>query len=119
MAFKPVPNVTTNYRLVDHTSTGEQLIIKNKEDILISYIDSNIEFTLDDIVDSFTVRDLGEFIFPRTVKIIMSSTVSLTLNSKYDYVTVFKTGESWAYYDHRIKASFTISNVPDHALIGE
>ncbi len=104
------------YRVVD-TSTADT-VIKDNENILISYLDSDLELTLHENVAKFTVRDLGEFIAPRTVKIIMSSTVSLTLNSKYDYVTVFKTGESWAYYDHRIQASFTISNVPDHALIG-
>ncbi len=118
MAFIPIPNITTNYRIIDNTTPVENLVIQNKEDILISYLDSNIELTLGDNVDSFTVRDLGEFLAPRTVKIKMSSIISLTLDNKYDYVTVFLTDESWAYYDHRLQASFTISNVPDHALIG-
>ncbi len=108
----------TSYRLVDNTATGDDLVILNGEDILVSYISEDMEFTIGDTVDRFTIRDLGEFIAPRTVKVKLSNTASLTLDNKCDYVSVFKTSQSWAYYDHRLQASFTISNVPDSALIG-
>ncbi len=117
IATEPWINTNT-YRIVDSTTELADMVIENREDILISNLTQDIELTLGENVNRFSVRDLGEFIKPYTVKIVLSTHVSITLDRKCDYVTVFHTGTEWAYYDHRLQASFTISNIPDHALIG-
>lgn len=92
-------------RLVDSDTTGDDLVIKNGEDIVIGVLTADIALTIETNTKIFTVRDKDGNILPITqeVNITLSGGDSLTLGFKDDYVIVSQDEETddWSFYNYR------------------
>jgi len=92
-------------RLVDSSTSGDDLVIKNGEDIVIGVLTGTLALTIETNTVIFTVRDKDENILPVTkeVTITLSGGDSLTLGFKNDYVIVNQdeVTDDWSFYNYR------------------
>ncbi len=93
--------VHKNGRAITSTSTGDDLVIKPFDNILIGALTSNVVLTLHNSTKSFTIRDLNENINGNTVTVALDASNSITLDRKNDYVIVNKVDGLWYYYNYR------------------
>ncbi len=88
-------------RVVDSFSTGDDLVIRPYENILIGTLDNDIELTIHESTESFTIRDLDENIGTYSVLVTLNYYDSLELNKKNDSVVLNKPDDVWYYYNFR------------------
>lgn len=91
-------------RLIDDTSSGDDLVIKQEENIAIGVITSSIELTIESNVTHFKVRDQDENISnSNSVNLVLDPGVDeLEMMFKNDFVDVFKdSNDVWSYYNYR------------------
>ncbi len=104
-----VKGASVSVRTINKDSTEEEKTIKQGENILIGDLTGNLVIGIDEGATFVKVRDMQEFIYPYTVTIFLDFDNSIELNTKGDYVDIYKIDDvQWAYYDHLKSASFLI-----------
>ncbi len=93
--------VHKNGRAITSASTGDDLVIKPFDNLLIGALTSNVALTLHNSTESFTIRDLDENINGNSVTVTLDASNSITLDRKNDYVIVNKVNNTWYYYNFR------------------
>lgn len=87
-------------RFVDSNTTGDDLVIKPNEKILINALTSPITLTLHPQTKSFTIRDANENLsISDTVTVDLDGVSSILMNTKNEFYIVDKAGSTWTYYN--------------------
>ncbi len=88
-------------RVIDSTTTGDDLIIKPFDNILVGTLTGNVTLTLRDETTCFTIRDLNENLGNNEINVTLDPSNSLAVDSKNDYVIVNKVNNTWYYFNYR------------------
>ncbi len=107
------------YRTVNANTTGDDLIIRDGENILVENITVDLSLIVDNGVKWFSVRDQQDFISPLVVAVNFDADISLTLDQSGDYVTFYNSGTHWGYCDHRTNDNYLLSPVPDGGTLNQ